>query len=201
MPAHRQAQWQVGHGLLGLPNRTGYRKLQSPASRPQAGERLRCAACARRCAARPECQRSMRRRAGRWHGNDAASTGPLACTGRRLLGRKWVPLVRPLRQIGVTAWPCLAARMLLLFGGVAWPPATGVGVHLGGHGGRQRLRRQNEPADPSDDLLPFVHRGQGGEWRASGGRGAGAAGRTSTGATCAISASKRGSSGAQASPL
>ena len=22
--AHRQAQWQVGHGLLGLPNRTGY---------------------------------------------------------------------------------------------------------------------------------------------------------------------------------
>ncbi len=41
----------------------------------------------------------------------------------------------------------------------------------------------------------------GGESASDGGSGAEAAGRTSTGATCAISASKRGSSGAQATPL
>jgi hypothetical protein len=60
---------------------------------------------------------------------------------------------------------------------------------------------QNEPADQWDDCF---HLFIGGKW-ASGGRfaggGAEAAGRTSTGATCAISTSKRGSSGAQASPL
>ncbi len=40
----------------------------------------------------------------------------------------------------VTAWSCFAVRLLL--GCLAWPPATacGMGVHLGGHGGRQRLR-------------------------------------------------------------
>ena len=39
-----------------------------------------------------------------------------------------------------------------------------MGVHLGGHGGRQRLRWQNEPADPSDDGLVA----SGGEWRVRG---------------------------------
>jgi hypothetical protein len=29
--AHRNAQWQAGHGFLGLPNPNGISKLQSPA--------------------------------------------------------------------------------------------------------------------------------------------------------------------------
>jgi hypothetical protein len=122
--AHRQAQWQVGHGFLGLPNRAGYSN----------------------CEARQE--------------GSAGKGSP--GTSRLLLG-------------------CAAQ-----------PPATacGVGMHLGGHGGRQRLRGAKRTADPSDDGLG-----------ASGGWGAGAAGRTSTGATCAISASTRGLSGAQSSPL
>jgi hypothetical protein len=32
--AHRQAQWQVGNGFLGLPNRNGMAKLQNPARGP-----------------------------------------------------------------------------------------------------------------------------------------------------------------------
>jgi hypothetical protein len=93
----------------------------------------------------------------------------------------------------------LRGRALLLLGCVARQPATacGVGVHLGGHGGGERLRGQNEPADPSDDGLGA----SGGRVGGDGGWGARAAGRTSTGPTSAISASKRGSSGAQASPL
>jgi hypothetical protein len=53
----------------------------------------------------------------------------------------------------VAVWPCFAARLLL--GCAAQPRATscGMGVHLGGHGGRQRLWGQNELADPSDDCL------------------------------------------------
>jgi hypothetical protein len=49
----------------------------------------------------------------------------------------------------------LRGRALLPLGCVARTPAMacGVGVHLAGHGGGERLRRQNEPADPSDDGL------------------------------------------------
>ncbi len=63
----------------------------------------------------------------------ASTTGNGPCT-RHLRGRAV--------QCGY-CWICVAAR----------PPATacGMGVHLGGHGGRQRLRGQNEPAEQSDD--------------------------------------------------
>ncbi len=44
----------------------------------------------------PSGSRSVRRRAGLWHGNGAAWTGPW-CTRRRLLGCNRVPPVRPLR--------------------------------------------------------------------------------------------------------
>jgi hypothetical protein len=87
------------------------------------------------------------------------------------------------RTCGI-AGPCVAVRLLLKC--FARPPLTacGVWVHLGGHGRRKRLRMgQNEPA----------HRTIG-EWGAIGGR-------TSTGATYAVSASTRGSSGAQSSQL
>ena len=53
----------------------------------------------------------------------------------------------------VTASSCFAVRLLL--GCVARQPATacGMGLHLGGNGGGERLQGQNEPADPSDDCL------------------------------------------------
>ena len=69
----------------------------------------------------------------------------------------------------VTPWSCGAVRLLL--GCAARPPATacGVGVHLGGHGLRERLRGQSEPlqqpADPPDDCLGAKgRRGQVGGW-------------------------------------
>ena len=164
--AHRQAQRQVGHGFLGLPNRTGYPKLQSPGKRAPGKKRIAAFGnVARRHTARPKCQRSVRRCAGLWHGNGAAWTGPLVCTRRRLSRCKLVPPCdhygkRPVHpslrgravQCGY-CWICVAAR----------PPATacGMGVHLGGHGGRQRLRGQNEPADPSDDGLGASGRASG----------------------------------------
>ncbi len=100
---------------------------------------------------RRECRRSVRRRAGLWHRNGAAWTGPLACT-RRLLGCFRVHDVVGERGVSLRR-SCGAVRLLL--GSVAQPAATacGVGVHLGGHGGGERLRGENEPADPSDDCL------------------------------------------------
>ena len=59
--------------------------------------------------------------------------------------------MRPLPQnkprTRVAAWSCFAAAVGLCRAATS----DGVGVHLGGHGGRQRLRGQIEPADPSDD--------------------------------------------------
>ncbi len=157
--AHRQAQWQVGHGFLRLPHRTGCPNCKARPRRKAPGKK-RIAAfgnVARRHTARPKCQRSVRRCAGLWHGSGTAWTGPLVCTRRRLSRCKLVPPCdhygkRPVRaslrgravQCGY-CWICVAAR----------PPATACGmeVHLGGHGVRQRLRGQNEPAEPSDDCL------------------------------------------------
>ena len=156
------------------------------------------ATCAPRRAARRAWQHSVRPRAGRGmatklplralgvHQTAVAGVQEGAC-GR---ASHVTPYVGPARE-RVTTRSRDALRLLLAC--VARPPgpACGVGVHLSGHGGRERLRVQNEPA----------HRTCLGSSGGDCGVGAGAAGHTSTGATCAISASKRGSSDAQASPL
>jgi hypothetical protein len=175
-------------------------------SSQQGGGDATCSVCMGTCSPRA-WQRSVRRRAGH-----AIPMKPprrdLVCIRRRLPGCKRghviVPPVRPLLRTGVelasesvTAWSCDALR--LLFACVARPlrPACGVwgctsvAVAVASACGDKTSRRIGRR---TGRLL-------GGEWGKDSGWGVGVAGRTSTGATCAISASKRGSSGAHASPL
>jgi hypothetical protein len=119
---------------------------------------------------------------------------PIVFDNFRILFRPWQPFASQtliVREVRRRAFLRATLYIRCALFTVAQPSATacGVGLHLGGHGLRERLRGQNEPA----------HRTI--AWGASGGLGAGAMGRTSTGTTCAISATNRGSSGAQSTPL
>ena len=124
-----------------------------------------------------------------WHGNEAGKTPKPTAAGCQGDSED----MRPCHPFGTptSTGPCKPHWLVVFCSAAAcaarppWP-ACGVAVHLGRNGLRERLREKNEPADPSDDY-----------WRASGGWWLWASGRTSTGATCAVSASKRGSSGAQ----
>jgi hypothetical protein len=74
------------------------------------------ARCVRRRAAHREWQCSVRRRAGRWNGNEAAWTGPWrardgSCQGARGCLRAPTTAKRPLER--VTAWSCVAVRLIL----------------------------------------------------------------------------------------
>jgi hypothetical protein len=140
---HRHAKWQVGHGFLGLPNRTEYPNCKAR----QEGSGKKVAAtgvCTGACS--PLCVTAC----CALHGNEAAS----CATGGGCSG-----------CIRVHAF-ALSVRLLLRC--VAQPPATacGVGVDLGGNGGRQRLLRAKRAGKP-------IKRWIGGEWRtmASGGLG------------------------------
>ena len=125
--------------------------------------------------------------------------GPLVCTRRRLLvgARGYAPPVRPVPQKSPCARHCVDVLCSVAAVGLC-RATTSDGVRRAG--APRWLRRPPAPAD-AKRAGRSIGRLLAGEWAASGGWGARAAGRTSTGVTCAISASKRGSSGAQATPL
>jgi hypothetical protein len=239
--AHRNAQWQAGHGFLGLPNRSGYqnykagkeghrhtfgvgearktnlaakgasdehqkvarrvgpdgrRAVRDGSAVEGRGVRAGCGVCTQRCSP-PSVAAFGTAACWAYHGSEAALMGfwcarvvrvqEGACGGASHATSNFEATSKR-----VTAWSRVELRLLLAC--VARPPGTacGVGMHLVGHGVRERLRGQNEPA----------HRTI--AWgRVAGdcGWAAGAVRRTLTGATFAASARKRVSSGAQAKSL
>jgi hypothetical protein len=102
------------------------------------------------------------------------------CTRRRLSGCERVPPVRPLRQIG-RVHTSLRGRALQC-GCCRVVPRNHQRRHEN-RGAPRRPRRSPAPAG-TKRAGRSIGRLIGGEWRASGGWGARAAGRTSTGATC-----------------
>jgi hypothetical protein len=76
--AHRQAQWQVGHGFLGLPYRTKYRNCKAR-QEVSGGNIAVCGVCTETCSPPHVATCWTMPMASQL----AARTGPLACTRRR----------------------------------------------------------------------------------------------------------------------
>jgi hypothetical protein len=257
--AHRHDQWQIGHGFLGLPNRTGCRSCKARREGPPAqlrigeargkthrgDERVRCASkaparrvgpdgrravregsvaegrsraatCARRRAARRAWQRSVRRRAGhgiawQWHGmasHGMAWHGMAMGPPRRALGGHATAVFRVHEGASRATRTANRSMHASLRGRALHCSCCWLASH--GHQGRRAASGCTSMAvavasacgdKTSRRIGRRTGRLLGGEWGKDSGWGVGVAGRTSTGATCAISASKRGSSGAHASPL
>ncbi len=77
------------------------------------GQIAACGMCTRHKAySPPRVAAFSRRRAGVWHGSDAAWTGPWVCTRRRLLGCKRMPPVRQVpRHCVVVLWSAAAVGL------------------------------------------------------------------------------------------
>ncbi len=118
-------------------------------------------------------ERAQRAQFGGRRGSGGKQTGAMGASSAH---RETARSVGAGRRARGTGWECSrrSRRAMCAEMCTVW-------VHLGGHGGRLRLRGQTKPAHRTIALCVW-------------GAGAGSMGRTSTGATCAIRASKRGSS-------